>query len=329
MTGALTPEEVGAHNRAVEARFGESLRRMAALEVPDPHGVRIVRDIEFSRPEGAPPLQLDLYLPASPVGPAPAVIWVHGGAWRVGDRGFCPDLERYFASRGYAMVNIEYRLSGEWKFPAALEDVRAAVRWVRAHGAEHGIDPERIALWGSSAGAHLAALAASTARSAEDRVQAVVDGYGPTDLARADEQALSGGMVHDVPDSPESQLLGVRLGEADPALLRAANPAAHVDAQAPPFLILHGAADLLVPPGQSELLHEALVAAGVESTLYLIEGLDHGFLNGRAFEIRPCPPVRVRTNAGGTERELDSPPATFELIERFLDRHLRRDPWRA
>jgi acetyl esterase/lipase len=327
MAGARTPEEVAAHNRAVEARFGESLRRMAALEVADPHEVRIVRDLEFARPDGAPPLLLDLYLAARPPGRPPVVVWLHGGAWKRGDRAFSPDLERYFAARGYAMVNIEYRLSGQWRFPAQLDDVRAAVRWVRAHADEYGLDADRVALWGSSAGAHLAALAATTARSPEDRVQAVVDGYGPTDLARADEQALPGGQIHDVADSPESELLGGRLGAADPELLRAANPVAHVTAEAPPFLILHGTADLLVPPGQSQLLHDALVRAGVESTLYLIDGLDHGFFNGRAFEVRPCPAVRVRTNAGGPARELDGPPATFELIERFLDRHLRRDPW--
>lgn len=319
--------DVAARNRAVEARFRESLQRMAALTVEDPAAVRVVRDLEFAHPDGFPPLLLDLYLPAHPVGLVPVVVWLHGGAWRVGDRDFSPDLERYFARRGYAMANIEYRLSGQAKFPAPLEDARAAVRWLRAHAGEYGLDGNAVGLWGSSAGAHLATLAATTARTPGDRVQAVVDGYGPTDLSAADDQALPGGMVHDVEDSPESELLGVRLGAADPALLRAANPVAHVTSAAPPFLILHGTADLLVPPGQSELLHEALVAAGVESTLYLIEGLEHGFFNGRQFEVRPCPPACVRTNAGGVPRELDGPPATFELIERFLDRHLRRDPW--
>jgi acetyl esterase/lipase len=321
--------DVAAHNRTVEARFGESLARMAAMRVDDPSEVQVVTDLEFARPEGHPPLLLDLYLPARPVGPLATVVWLHGGAWRVGGRSFCPDLRRYFAGRGYAMANVEYRLSGQATFPAALEDVRAAVRWLRGHSAVYGLDPGAIALWGSSAGAYLAALTATTARVEQDRVQAVVDGYGPTDLAAADAQSLPGGMVHDVADSPESQMLGVRLGEADPALLRASNPIAHVTGDAPPFLILHGAADMLVPPGQSELLHEALVAAGAESTFYLIAGLDHGFLNGSMFEVRPCAPAKVRTNAAGSERTLDGPPATFELIERFLDRHLRRDPWRA
>lgn len=319
--------DIAAHNRAVEARFGESIKRMGALQIPEPDEVRVVADLEFSTPDGRPPLLLDLYLPVYPVGLLPSVIWVHGGAWRVGNRSFCPDLKRYFARRGYAMVNIEYRLSGESKFPAALDDLRAAIRWLRGHASDYGLDPEAVGLWGSSAGAHLAALAATTARDEVDRVQAVVDGYGPTDLALGDAQGLPGGMVHDVPDSPESQLLGVRIGEAGPELLRAVSPVAHVTDQAPPFLILHGSSDMLVPPGQSEILHEALVAAGVESTFYLIEGLDHGFLNGRFFEVRPCPPARVRTNASGVEQTLGFRAASYELIERFLDRHLRRDPW--
>jgi dipeptidyl aminopeptidase/acylaminoacyl peptidase len=155
-----------------------------------------------------------------------------------------------------------------------------------------------------------------------------VDGYGPTDLALADSQSQDGGFVHDSPDAPETQLLGVRLGEADPELLRACNPVAHVTSAAPPFLIMHGTDDLLVPPDQSRLLHDALASAGVESTLYLIEGLGHGFFNGPWLEQRPSRPVKVISTAGARQRELDGPAATFGLLERFFDRHLRRDPWR-
>ena len=324
----MSAEEVTAHNAHLLAQFGEWLAATAKVEVPDAGEVRVVRDLEFSRPDDGEPLLLDLYLPARPVGPLPTILWLHGGAWRVGDRSLCPDLERYFACRGYAMANIEYRLSGQARFPAALEDVRAAVRWLRTHASSYGLDAAAIGIWGSSAGAHLGTLAATTAREDDDRVQAVVEGYGPTDLALGDSQSLDGGLVHDAPDAPETQLLGARISDADSQLLRACNPVAHVTSIAPPFLILHGSDDLFVPPAQSRLLHDALVAADVESTFYLIDGYKHGFLNGRSLEQRPCPPVRVITNAGGQQRELDGPPATFELIERFFDRHLRRDPWR-
>src|SRR4051794_31496741 len=165
--------------------------------------VTIQRGLVYAqRAEGE--LLLDLYLPQSSV-PTPVVIWLHGGGWRRGDRSFAPDLERYFACRGFAMVNIEYRLSGQARFPAQLEDVRDAIRWVRREAARFGLDGSRVALWGASAGAHLGALAATTAVEDVDSVQAVVDCYGPTDFTRADEQALSGGMRHDTPDSPESE----------------------------------------------------------------------------------------------------------------------------
>ena len=287
----------------------------------------VVRDLEYAH-TATGPLLLDLHLPARPVAAPPVVVWLHGGGWRKGDRSFAPDLDRYFAARGYAMANVEYRLSGAALFPAQLDDVRAAVRWLRASAGDFGLDASSIGLWGSSAGGHLAALAATTATDDRDRVQAVVDGYGPTDFALADAQALPGGMPHAPADSPESELLGVPLADADADLLRAANPIAHITPAAPPFLILHGTADLLVPPGQSEILHAALAAAGVESTLCLIDGLGHAFLNGSQFESRPCPAVTIRSFVPSRgERITTGPAATFELIERFLDRHLRRDPW--
>src|SRR3954467_9828502 len=125
--------------------------------------VVVTRDVEYARrPTG--PLLLDLYVPAEPVVAPPIVVWLHGGGWRKGDRSFSPDLERYFARRGYAMANVEYRLSGQALFPAQLEDVRDAIRWLREDAERLGLDGSAQALWGSSAGGHLAALAATTAR---------------------------------------------------------------------------------------------------------------------------------------------------------------------
>ena len=151
-------------------------------------------------------------------------------------------------------------------------------------------------------------------------MQAVVDGYGPTDFALADAQSLPGGMPHAPADSPESELLGVPLAEADADLLRAANPIAHITPAAPPFLILHGTADLLVPPGQSEILHAALAAAGVESTLCLIDGLGHAFLNGRQFESRPCPAVTIRSFVPSRGERIATGPAGDVRTDRTLPR---------
>src|SRR4051794_15082606 len=195
----------------------------------------VLRDLEYAcRATG--PLLLDLHVPARPVVAPPVVVWLHGGGWRKGDRSFAPDLDRYFAMRGYAMANVEYRLSGEAVFPAQLEDVRAAVRWLRDSADEFGFDAGAIGLWGSSAGGHRAARGRPPATDAGDGVRAVVDGYGPTDFALADAQSLPGGMPHAPADSPESELLGVPLAEAEEDLLRAVNPIAHITPAAPPFL---------------------------------------------------------------------------------------------
>jgi len=308
------------------ASFAADRQRLAALEVPDSREVRVLRDIEFARREGHP-LLLDLYLPADPGSPPPLVIWVHGGGWSLGDRRFCPDLHRWFASSGIAMASIDYRLSGQAPFPAPLEDVRTAIRWLRETSELYGFDRDAVGLWGASAGAHLAALAALTAKDPEDAVQAVVDGYAPTDLSRLHEGARPGGLIHDCDDSAEAQLLGGRPSEV-PEQARAASPLTHVSPDAPPFLILHGEADVIVPARQSELLYEALAACGCEATLCSIEGLDHGFLNTRELEARPCPAVKVRSTVSERqETALHGPRVTFELIGRFFDRHLRRDPW--
>lgn len=326
MSYALTVLDVAAHNESVMAGFAASRLRLAGLEVPDSREVKVLRGIEFSRPEGDA-LLLDLYLPAHPDGPLPLVIWVHGGGWSLGDKSFCPDLKRWFASAGLAMASIDYRLSGQAHFPAPLEDVRAAIKWLKDSGERYGLDRDAVGLWGASAGAHLATLAALTATGPEDAVQAVVDGYAPTDLLRSDEGAPKNGLIHDCEDSAEAKLLGARPAEV-PELARAASPLAHVHSGAPPFLILHGDADLIVPARQSELLYEALASSGCEATLYTIKGLDHGFLNTRELEERPCPPTVVRSMAmGGLEKDSGGPPATFELIGRFFDHHLRSDPW--
>jgi acetyl esterase/lipase len=311
------------HNAAVMARFEAQMAQMMALDAADPSEVRTARDIEFARP-GDRPLRLDLYLPARPAGPLPLIVWVHGGAWRIGDRTRVPPRIERFAAHGLAVASIEYRLSHEAHFPAQIDDVRTAVGWLRTHAGEYGLDPGAVGLWGASAGAQLVALAATTAHEPADRVHAVVDGYGPTTFRRMDEQRGPDDLIHGGPRSAESLLLGVAVNQAPAQLLSAADPIAHVTAQAPPFLIIHGTADLLVPPSQSVALHDALVAAGADSTLCLIDGGFHGLFMGSTLDVRPPPQAEIRTRAGVTRG-----PVTFELIARFFDRHLRHDPWSA
>ncbi|WP_432512177.1 alpha/beta hydrolase fold domain-containing protein [Kineococcus sp. SYSU DK001] len=257
------------------------------------------------------PLVLDLVLPPDATGPVPVVVWLHGGGWFTGDRHLAPDLTRWFAARGLAMATVEYRLSGQALFPAQLHDVRAAVRFLRRAGAGLGLDG-RVGLWGSSAGGHLAALAGVTGHlpflPGEDvgpdapsaAVQAVAEGYGPVDLERvvADAPASAPPAMSGA-NAPEARLLG-----GPPAqrrdLARAASPLTHVSPAAPPFHVAHGTDDVLVRPGQSVLLHEALVAAGVESTLHLLDGYRHGFLNPAGAVEVPGPRV---FDDGRLERE--------------------------
>ena len=278
--------------------------------------------------EFQPGLFLDIYAPTGTGAstPAPVVIWLHGGAWRLGDRKLAPDLRRYFADHGFAMVSIDYRLSGQAPFPAQLQDVQAAIRWVREHAGDLGFDPQAIGLWGSSAGGHLAALAALVADEST-AVQAVVDGYGVADLTAPDQ---------DVP--PTVGLLGGPIAERL-ELAVAASPAHHVTASAPPFLIMHGAADPLVPATQSITLFEALADAGADATLYLIEGFGHGFLNPVGGEELAGPPIdsghleadpeavaEIRRTPASAARSDEYEPASFDLIESFFREHLTGAP---
>jgi acetyl esterase/lipase len=228
----------------------------------------VQRDIAYAD-RAAGPLLLDLHLPA--VAAAPVVIWLHGGGWFTGDRTLAPDLGRYFADRGIAMASIDYRLSSVATFPAQLVDVQAAIRYLRGHCDRYGVDGRRIGLWGSSAGGHLAALAGLTGRG-DTSVSAVAESYGPTDLTDAAATMPNGAT------SPEAALLGDH-PDRRPAQARAASPLHQVTEHVPPFQISHGTADTVVPQHHSERLHSALVAAGVDSELFLLDGYRHGFLN--------------------------------------------------
>jgi acetyl esterase/lipase len=245
------------------------------------------RDVIVAEPEGFRPLTLDLFRPADAATGAPLVIWIHGGAWRFGtNKHELPANagERILAA-GYALATITYRLSGEATFPAQLHDVKAAVRWLRHCSAELGLDPARFAVWGESAGGHLASMLALTAGheafgGVDDEVQAGIVWYGPSNLLTMAEQNHPQGIQdHNAPESPESRLIGgpVQLLPTESA---AASPVSYVAASAPPLLLVHGDDDRVVPEGQSRELHERLTEVGADVELEIVPGADHGFAGG-------------------------------------------------
>lgn len=249
---------------------------------PAPAGVKAERDIVYAK-VGERELKLDLYLPAAaPAGKLPLVVWIHGGAWRAGSKDNAPTAA--FAADGYAAASIGYRYTQEAPFPANVEDCKAAIRWLRANAAKYSIDPDRIGIWGSSAGGHLVAMLGTSGdvkelegahgvQGVSSRVQAVVDWYGPTRVARMSHHPSQ--MDHDAPDSPENQLAGA-LVQQNAALAERMNPAKYSSKDDPPFLIQHGDADPLVPVEQSEILADALKKAGSSVQFEILHGAGHG-----------------------------------------------------
>lgn len=297
----------------------------------------------YARPGGVP-LYADVYLPEGTAGLRPAIVWIHGGGWRSGTRELGPDLRRFFAGHGFAMVAIDYRLSRAAVFPAQIEDVRTAVRWLRSVAPAYGIDGRRIGLWGASAGGHLAALAALApadcfrpphARYPEHdhAIQAVAIGYAPIDFLQLDAHRPPPGTRSEDPeslllpgpdvrsadaDSYESLLLGAPI-ETCPDRVRAANPIAYPAGPSAPFLILHGLADTTVPPHQSDLLYDALRTRRTCVALVRIPGLGHGFLNRSHLDDAGPRWMEVRaTSSGGTESTSRQCQLVFPAIEAFF-----------
>lgn len=233
--------------------------------------------------------KLDLYLPDGP-GPFPLVINIHGGGFREGGKDMLePAILDALRARGIAVATIDYRLSGEARFPAAIVDAKAAVRFLRANAARYRLDPERFVAFGQSAGGNLASLIGTTGNTdafgdpalgnpgVSARVSAVIDWYGPNDFLLMDPQARAQGCPpdHDAAESFESAYLGAPIATV-PDKVKAANPITYIDAADPPFLLQHGSKDCLVPVGQSTILEAALKKAGVPVELDMLEGADHG-----------------------------------------------------
>ena len=243
--------------------------------VPVPETVIETRDIEYGNVNGRP-LLLDLYRPKEQSEPLPGVLFIHGGGWSGGKRS---DYKYYcvrFPQMGYVVATVSYRLVGEATFPACVEDVKCAVRWMRAHAEEYGIDPDRIAAIGGSAGGHLSMMLGYAADVPElegagghaeysSAVQAVVNLYGPTDLTPEE--------FHEHP-TLVSFFGGKTFSEAEDQY-RLASPLTHLKAGAPPTLVIHGTDDDVVPVAQADLLVERLKELEVPHAYLRMQGYPH------------------------------------------------------
>jgi acetyl esterase/lipase len=226
-------------------------------------------------PNGHPLQKLDLYVPQRNEERLPLIVWIHGGGWKGGSKEECPPL--LWSGKGFAVASINYRLSQHAKFPAQIKDCKAAIRWLRIQSKKYKIDPDRVVAWGGSAGGHLASLV-GTAQDVPNweqgsgigssQVQAVIDWYGRADLTPVStDPALA--------ESPSASLLGGCGREVD-ELSREASPLMHVSRDDPPFLIMHGELDNVVPVRQSRTFAEALKKAGVKVSLVILKGAGHG-----------------------------------------------------
>ena len=258
-------------------------------------GIKTVRNIAYVD-KGHERQVLDLYYvpeKESRKPGRPLIIWIHGGAWRAGSKDRCP--ARFLLEHGFAVASINYRLSQHAVFPAQIQDCKAAITWLRSHAKDYNIDQNKFGVWGSSAGGHLSALVGTSAnvkslepkgvRENQTRVQAVCDWFGPTDILKMNEQAGDKGVLdHDAPHSPESRLIGKPIQE-NKKLASKVNPITYLSKDDPPFLIMHGDRDYLVPIQQSQLLHDAMKKMDLSSKLVVIKGKGHGGFDPK--KVRP------------------------------------------
>lgn len=264
---------------AIKAAFFAGMLKTIDVNLPVPDSIKVEKGIEYGK-GGDVSLKLDLYQPIGGDGTGdplrPAIIFVHGGAWKGGNR----EIYHYYcvklAEKGYVVATVSYRLSDVAPFPAAVQDVKCAVRWLRANAERLHVDPNRIAMAGGSAGGHLSMMAGYVTDNPElegtggnpdesSRIQAVVNFYGPTDLTT--EFARDNDVV--------VKFLGGESYADKPELYQLASPNSHVSADDPPTLILHGSIDTVVPISQAELLVDKLKAAGVPYEYDRVEGWPH------------------------------------------------------
>lgn len=275
-----------------------------------PAGIKMEKDIAYI--EGGDEAQkLDIYLPeTASEKPLPLIVHIHGGGWRGGSKFPCPVAAMVL--KGYAVASVEYRFSQKAIFPAQIQDCQAAIRWLRAHAKHYNLDPDHLGAVGGSAGGHLSALVGTSGGKKafpaigghldqSDRVQAVIDIYGPADFTTvvqqaAEDQNAKNIFAFNTPSDPYSSLIGTQLDDKPKA--DAVSPVHYVSKDNPPFLILHGTHDTLVPYAQSVQLEAALKAQNIPVWLQTLPGAGHG---GPAF----------------------GKPAVIQLMQAFFDRHLK------
>ncbi len=229
--------------------------------------------------------QLDLYLPPQTVeSPVPVIVWIHWGSWNSGNKNeFCLPVFHGYVQKGYAVAAVNYRLLGMAPFPAQVEDCKSALRWLRAHAEDFGLDSDRFGIWGVSAGGHLAALTALADKTAgfdvgehldqASEVRCVCDFFGPSDLTSLlDDPQFTNHIQHEA-DVFQQFLEGPL--EERLATGRRASPIHYVTKNSPPFLMLHGEDDKVVPVSQSRMLHEKLQKAGAKSELIFVPKSGH------------------------------------------------------
>ena len=308
-----------------------------------PNGVRSFTDVPYWSPVGYRSLTLDLYVPPAsvrrPRSGFPFVVYVHGGGWMYGDKRSSPPFVDWpavlasLAAKGYVVAAVDYRLTREARFPLQVEDVKAAIRWLRLRAPQYGIDRGRARVWGESAGAHLAGLIAVscgaaaleprevrnmfgvtsevTSRRASDCVQGGVTWYGVFDMATIQQQARDAhALSRDDRDAPEWRLLGCFATECRPAQLAAASPVTYVDRKDPPMLLVVGNADTTVPTQQTLEMADRLAAAGVEHEVLVLPGVNHNFLG--------------TTRDATRDANLKALAATFEFIDATIGTSRRR-----
>lgn len=270
-----------------------------------PAEVQVVRDVKYGEVNGAP-LLLDIVQPlARGAHLLPAILEIHGGGWTTGEKD--PNSVLSLARAGFFCISINYRLSPQHLFPAHIHDCKAAVRWLRFHASDLGVEPERIGVWGGSAGGHLATLLGTSYDVPElegnsgwsgvsARVQAVVSVCGASDFSQISREHLDANPVH---------LFGGPVHER-PELVQLANPIAHLRPDAPPFLLFHGDADELSPYEQSVLLRDALEHTGVPVVLHTAHGGKHGFTQEWNERIDKLRTAFFKNNLGDPKQEHSS-----------------------
>lgn len=285
-----------------------------------PGGVTSLADVTYSTIPGYRPMVVDIYMPPKKGGPKPLVLYIHGGGWVAGHTRHSGALANFpavlakLASEGFVVASLEYRLADEAKFPAQLQDARAALRFLKGNAAKYGIDPARTGVWGGSAGGHLTALTALTcgvgyldpaglkAEAGSECVQAAVTWYGVFDFGALARVRRDGN------DPAGARLMGCK-GECQPESYALASPVTYIDAKDPPMLLIHGDEDQVVPVAQSHLAEARLKAAGVPVQSIYIPGVNHSFIGKTAAETRAA--------------TLKATNATFDFLHQQLDRPAR------